>query len=170
MPKQEEAPKKHLVLKAILLAVILLAMVLLLDWMHLKKTANSRYSELSNGARSVFLAAESYRAEGNVLPESGRIAGQEGFSGCLLAKAEKYVAEGDHYAIVCNEAGQIRYVLYAHGNIAEKYLNDPPQAGDGEDKDKMLRLLQTPVFWRGAVGVYYPAAISAAPAEVTATH
>ena len=166
----QNTEKKPALWKIILLAVLVIAMVVLLDWMHLKKTAKSRYNDLSNGARSVFLAAESYREDGNALPESGKISGQEGFSGYLLTKAEQYVAEGDDYAVVSDDAGQIRYVLYAHGSIAKKYLTAPPHSGDGEDKDRMLRLLQTPVLWWTAVGVYYPAVISAAPAETTETH
>ena len=166
----QNTEKKPVLWKIILLVVLLAAMIVLLDWMHLRHDAKQHYMELNSAASAVFFSAESYRKEGHTAAElagSGRISGQEGFSGYLLARSGKYLAEGDYYAIVCNDSGQIQYVLYSRSKIADKYVTDPPRAGDGEDKDSMLRLLQTPVLWRTAVGVYYPAVISAAPETAT---
>lgn len=166
----QNTEKKPALWKIILLIVLLAAMLLLLDWMQLRRTAITHYSELNTAARTVFLLAESYREEGHELPGNGRLSGGEGFSGYALARSDKYLAEGDWYAVVCNDKNQVQYVLYSRSRIADKYLTDPPNASDGEDRDRMLRLLQTPVLWRTAVGVYYPAAISAAPEIITETN
>ncbi len=167
----QNTKKKPALWKIILLAVLVIAMVVLLDWMHLKKSARGRYAELNSAAKTVFLAAESYRAEGHTAAEfagSGKLAGEEGFPGYLLTRSTGYMTEGDHYAIVCNDKGQVQYVLYSYSTIADKTLTAPPAPGDGEDKDATLRLLKTPILWRHAVGVYYPAVISA-PSENEAT-
>ncbi|MBR3628891.1 MAG: hypothetical protein IKN55_00240 [Oscillospiraceae bacterium] len=164
----QKTEKKPALWKIILLAVLLAAMMLLLDWMHLRNTAKSRYTDLNSAARTVFLAAESYRADGHAAEEfagTGRLTGQAGGFAAYLLDADNALQPGSRYAIVCDESGKISYVLYACGHIPEKYLTAPPAAGDGEDRDSMLRLLQTPVLWRQAVGVYYPAVISAAPAS-----
>lgn len=161
----QKTEKKPALWKIILLAVLLAAMMLLLDWMHLRHDAKQHYMELNSAASAVFFSAESYREAGHELPGNGRLSGQDGFSDYALARSDRYLAKGDYYAVICDDKNQVQYVLYSRSKIADKYLTDPPGAGDGEDQDSMLRLLQIPVLWRQAVGVYYPAVISAAPAS-----
>ena len=136
--KSEKAQNRNIF--RIVRRIVIFLIILLLGWCaYSRYYAILNFSSLEVKAKTVCLSAEAWQKDGHTLTTcSGK---------CKDAPFSEYFSDDNYYAIICDEQGNLQYVLYSERKI--KNLNQP-------DRIKEYQKLKIPFLRWYAVGSYPP--------------